>query len=687
MFFFSPLELILFPSFPLPQLTLPQMQMLAPGHGGSGGVGCLLPALDMFNHHHEASMLWHNTGQRLIFSNVYALQCGQEIFNNYGYKGNEELLAGYGFALQHNPYNTFAVRVRWFDTPNLCLPLLQRAYEAELRLANTPSALAPEAGAQQSPEAGAQSSLTAHEATTPPAGAPGPSSLRFSIQPTFASCEAVLKKLALIGENPQALQLMRDAPDDLDISELCTLQGGLQACASLQSQAAAMVRQIKETQGAADAAGPSVGKSFALLYRQSQLEVAQKVEALAAAVATRWLANEAYEGFLPHTAVVYGEVAHLSHNLRVGRLEELLEKALGTSLQALVRPDVPELSPLSHALFALCLKPQHLGDLAPDVDFFHRQFQTEIDLEHCREDAFPLRAWRLSDGDTTLPSLLEQIYRDFAEQCKPTLHQIIDDLLHRLHHQSSLFVAKYTENFTHMMALYWYLVTSAVSNSSSDGLELVTAPRRVPRSATLFTTMVEDSPAEKGALLMKPLLNGPFAVMQRWPVVLEPAESAREHGFNPADAVSCMAAYGILPLVDRSALGIEATFRGVIHEWHLRVQPQPDNLIDWQVSVGSPWLTVTDLLLALVEAQPECGAGGEGNVASIISAAARDLQSQLWELRLFSEKRNSSPFEPLLQVGREAVATLRRAEGLLRYFHTDFMVESEGYDDETEADF
>ena len=43
---------------------------------------------------------------------------GSVLYSNYGYKSNEELILGYGFALANNPANFFHVMIGLADKPN-----------------------------------------------------------------------------------------------------------------------------------------------------------------------------------------------------------------------------------------------------------------------------------------------------------------------------------------------------------------------------------------------------------------------------------------------------------------------------------------------------------------------------------------------------------------------------------------
>ncbi|EPX74259.1 lysine methyltransferase [Schizosaccharomyces octosporus yFS286] len=74
----------------------------------------LLPLIDSLNHKAMQPILWKTDVRdtmsiQLVSQNTTSR--GQQIFNNYGPKGNEELLLGYGFCLKNNAFDTVALRV------------------------------------------------------------------------------------------------------------------------------------------------------------------------------------------------------------------------------------------------------------------------------------------------------------------------------------------------------------------------------------------------------------------------------------------------------------------------------------------------------------------------------------------------------------------------------------------------
>ncbi|CCE82460.1 Piso0_002187 [Millerozyma farinosa CBS 7064] len=76
----------------------------------------LLPIVDLLNHDVKSEVEWSATKDANSIVNFlfrsYSAQDGQQLFNNYGMKGNEELLMGYGFCLEDNAADTCALRIK-----------------------------------------------------------------------------------------------------------------------------------------------------------------------------------------------------------------------------------------------------------------------------------------------------------------------------------------------------------------------------------------------------------------------------------------------------------------------------------------------------------------------------------------------------------------------------------------------
>lgn len=76
----------------------------------------LLPIVDLLNHDVKSEVEWSATKDDNSIVNFlfrsFSAQDGQQLFNNYGRKGNEELLMGYGFCLEDNTADTCALRIK-----------------------------------------------------------------------------------------------------------------------------------------------------------------------------------------------------------------------------------------------------------------------------------------------------------------------------------------------------------------------------------------------------------------------------------------------------------------------------------------------------------------------------------------------------------------------------------------------
>jgi hypothetical protein len=94
----------------------------------------LFPVVDILNHSVSAKVEWDFKAHE-----SFSLRClesdsltpGQELFNNYAPKQNDELLLGYGFCLEHNPIEQFALK--------LAFPPMLQEYAHEMGLLNPES--------------------------------------------------------------------------------------------------------------------------------------------------------------------------------------------------------------------------------------------------------------------------------------------------------------------------------------------------------------------------------------------------------------------------------------------------------------------------------------------------------------------------------------------------------------------
>ena len=65
----------------------------------------LIPAMDCLNHHHDAHVDWTFEPGRFVLTLGGDVAKGHEVLNNYGPKSNSELLMGYGFCVENNPFD------------------------------------------------------------------------------------------------------------------------------------------------------------------------------------------------------------------------------------------------------------------------------------------------------------------------------------------------------------------------------------------------------------------------------------------------------------------------------------------------------------------------------------------------------------------------------------------------------
>ncbi|KAJ3323721.1 hypothetical protein HDV06_001451 [Boothiomyces sp. JEL0866] len=70
---------------------------------------CLYPVLDMLNHKRGFKIEWRMKDEGVAFIAREDICEGSDVFNNYGPKGNENLLGNYGFVLDPNPENYFKI--------------------------------------------------------------------------------------------------------------------------------------------------------------------------------------------------------------------------------------------------------------------------------------------------------------------------------------------------------------------------------------------------------------------------------------------------------------------------------------------------------------------------------------------------------------------------------------------------
>jgi len=99
----------------------------------------LVPVVDLLDHSNDAKVSWRIVGgeggdRKFVFKLDKPVKKGMQLFTNYGAKGNEELLRGYGFTLANNPHDFYVIELgiggsEMHDDPtawNLRLDLLHR---------------------------------------------------------------------------------------------------------------------------------------------------------------------------------------------------------------------------------------------------------------------------------------------------------------------------------------------------------------------------------------------------------------------------------------------------------------------------------------------------------------------------------------------------------------------------------
>ncbi|KAK9366824.1 hypothetical protein V1509DRAFT_628632 [Lipomyces kononenkoae] len=72
----------------------------------------LIPLVDSLNHKPLEPINWNVTTDEFTISSGKSIETGDEVFNNYGPKGNEELLMGYGFCIENNPLDVVTLKLR-----------------------------------------------------------------------------------------------------------------------------------------------------------------------------------------------------------------------------------------------------------------------------------------------------------------------------------------------------------------------------------------------------------------------------------------------------------------------------------------------------------------------------------------------------------------------------------------------
>ncbi|EGX49564.1 hypothetical protein AOL_s00078g53 [Orbilia oligospora ATCC 24927] len=74
------------------------------------GFPVLIPLVDILNHKPNTKIIWEPTQTSFSLITPETISEGSQVFNNYGPKGNEELLMGYGFVIPENPGDSLAMK-------------------------------------------------------------------------------------------------------------------------------------------------------------------------------------------------------------------------------------------------------------------------------------------------------------------------------------------------------------------------------------------------------------------------------------------------------------------------------------------------------------------------------------------------------------------------------------------------
>lgn len=112
-------------SFPSSLLHSPECITTAVGGGDASAVTpdsypIMIPGIDLLNHQRAQPVTWTpgqsestttTTSSHVGFAVRRSINEGEEVFNNYGPKGNEELLLAYGFVIPSNPSSTCSVKL------------------------------------------------------------------------------------------------------------------------------------------------------------------------------------------------------------------------------------------------------------------------------------------------------------------------------------------------------------------------------------------------------------------------------------------------------------------------------------------------------------------------------------------------------------------------------------------------
>lgn len=89
-----------------------QTVLIDMSHASAFDFPVLFPGLDIGNHTSEAKIDYLFDPGRFQIKTNTATAAGDEVFNNYGPKGNDELLLGYGFCIPGNPHSSVSLTLK-----------------------------------------------------------------------------------------------------------------------------------------------------------------------------------------------------------------------------------------------------------------------------------------------------------------------------------------------------------------------------------------------------------------------------------------------------------------------------------------------------------------------------------------------------------------------------------------------
>merc|ERR1740129_2323976 len=90
---------------------------------GGKNSSCMVPLLDVLNHSNSADITVRIRSGLLEFICDEPIPCGQQIWNSYGAKSNDELLMTYGFAIQDNRFDSVPLALAGSDAANAGIPI------------------------------------------------------------------------------------------------------------------------------------------------------------------------------------------------------------------------------------------------------------------------------------------------------------------------------------------------------------------------------------------------------------------------------------------------------------------------------------------------------------------------------------------------------------------------------------